>query len=540
MNDIKKELLVIEGLVENRKIKSAQDKLKRIYKKYKLTRSESLLLATLFRKVFMPEMAIKILHKYVYPNIKSSLIATDKEIAQYAQSLNQINVLIEASVLFEKVNPDLCPDVYIFLAHNNILRTKYKEAEKYIVKYIQHPKATKEGKLIAESFYPKIMIFYKNDYKGAEDYLERYIKKIKKQNKTITKIGVVDPKYIYILNAYVFAMINQYYLNNCTKALDYLSLLYKEFPEIKEINSSFGLRINAWNLLVNLKQLSKANSDSLFVLKKIKLIKNKLAKSKDPISLVMIRLIDFETAKILNENKKLIELYFSARDNDILLQIHKEIITRKLELPDEYIIKIGEDISPNVEVNVQNGKNNLTKFTLKEKQVPQRLFEILAADINVPLRIAELNDLLFDGEHYNPYTSPDRVHKAIKRLRHWFGKTKVPLDILSTNGMYKLVSKSGCSIIVTRVNRPGFSGSNTISISDINSLKLLYNKISFRDFSSIVFAKELNVSKKTASRILNRAIKHKMVIKKGNGPSVKYSFADAFIKQIEVTSEKAA
>jgi len=528
-----KELELVDSLVENRKIKIAQDKLKLIHKKYKLNRSESLVLATLFRKVFMPERAIKILHKYVYPSVKSPLIATDKEYAQYGQSLNQINVLIEASVLFGKVNQDLYPNVYIYLAHNNILRAKYKEAEKNIIKYVQHPKATMEGKLIAESFYPKIMIFFKNDYKGTETYLEKYINKIKKHNKTpIKNEDFVDPKYIYILNAYVFAMINQYYLNNCEKALEYLNLLFNEFPEINEIKNSLCFRINAWKLLVDLKQSAMSNGNNSLILSKIKTNKSKLIKSNDPISLVMIRLIEFEVAKILNQNDKLIELYFSTRDKDILLQVYNELILRKLNIPEEYSIKIGKNFNSHIEINVQNGKNNISKFTLKEGQVPQRLFEILAADVNIPLRIAELNDLLFDGEHYNPYTSPDRVHKAIKRLRRWFQQSKIPLDVIASNGMYSLVSATGCVFKVTRINRPGCKDIFTLSVDDFIVLQHLYNKMSSNEFVAMTLANELNVSKKTASRILNRAIKCKLVLRLGKGPSVKYSFTDAFLNQI--------
>jgi hypothetical protein len=75
---------------------------------------------------------------------------------------------------------------------------------------------------------------------------------------------------------------------------------------------------------------------------------------------------------------------------------------------------------------------------LKTGMLLQRLLFALCKDFYRSQRVVSIHAELFPGRHFNPLSSPAVVHQAIKRLRIWARKTRVPLEIYESGGAYRL------------------------------------------------------------------------------------------------------
>jgi hypothetical protein len=77
----------------------------------------------------------------------------------------------------------------------------------------------------------------------------------------------------------------------------------------------------------------------------------------------------------------------------------------------------------------------------KKGMVLQKLFAVLCSDFYRPIRLATIHAKLFPSDYFNPLSSPTRIHQAMKRLRQHFKNLGVPLEILESQGAYRLTSK---------------------------------------------------------------------------------------------------
>ncbi len=63
-----------------------------------------------------------------------------------------------------------------------------------------------------------------------------------------------------------------------------------------------------------------------------------------------------------------------------------------------------------------------------------QLFELLSRDLYRPIRLGGIFTELFQGECFDIFSSPSRVHQLIRRARRWLEETETPLLILEDGG----------------------------------------------------------------------------------------------------------
>jgi len=90
----------------------------------------------------------------------------------------------------------------------------------------------------------------------------------------------------------------------------------------------------------------------------------------------------------------------------------------------------------------------------KQGSLNHRLLAALLRDLYRPTRTASLHRALYEGEYFNPASSPGRVHQAIRTLKRWLKRKGLPLRIEATKGGYILALKKPCAIIVPRESTP--------------------------------------------------------------------------------------
>jgi len=83
-----------------------------------------------------------------------------------------------------------------------------------------------------------------------------------------------------------------------------------------------------------------------------------------------------------------------------------------------------------------------------------QLLVALTDDFYRPLAMGNLFSDLFPGEHFNIFSSPNRVHKIISRSREWIDDSGLPLEIAERDGFYSLRVTGDLSLRVTLNRQP--------------------------------------------------------------------------------------
>ena len=128
---------------------------------------------------------------------------------------------------------------------------------------------------------------------------------------------------------------------------------------------------------------------------------------------------------------------------------------------------------------------------------------------------------LWPGEFYNPNSSPNRVHQAVRRLKKCLRAKRTHLDITEKRGFYFLLGRPACSIEVD-ITKPGRSSLEY-------SLSILRSVLPMRSFTVTEVSQLLKMPIWKARRWIVAATNEGHVRRHGNGRYTRYEL----VKPIE-------
>lgn len=138
----------------------------------------------------------------------------------------------------------------------------------------------------------------------------------------------------------------------------------------------------------------------------------------------------------------------------------------------------------------------------------------LTTDFYRPLPVGALFAQLFPGEHFDIFSSPNRVHQTLFRLRNWVAK--LPLEILRSKEGYALKVTGPISIIVPYERRA--------PDSHFEMFKVLSSTLtSPRSLKEIAAEAHCGIS--TARKFCSWALDKGYLTKSGAGPATRYHLA---------------
>ena len=147
-----------------------------------------------------------------------------------------------------------------------------------------------------------------------------------------------------------------------------------------------------------------------------------------------------------------------------------------------------------------------------------RLLELLTLDFYRPQQLGALFAGLYPGENFNIYSSPDRVHQAIRRLRVWLDENKYSSKIQITNRGYKFTPADTFSIRLV-LNR------NPSELHQALWHKLFYQIGKKKCFTVKDAREQLGISETSFHRLANWALSLGLINRSGVGRSTKYLIA---------------
>lgn len=148
--------------------------------------------------------------------------------------------------------------------------------------------------------------------------------------------------------------------------------------------------------------------------------------------------------------------------------------------------------------------------------LPKKLLLTLLSDFYAPFRTGNLFSLLFEHEHYDPDSSPDKVFQVVRRLREEIGaKLGLKLDY-SDNG-YRLTLGHSHGIRVSRMS---------IEIGERNRAAvyawILRQRMGPRLISSSDLSDHLGTSTRSSNRVLKELVDQNYAEKLGRGRATRY------------------
>lgn len=144
------------------------------------------------------------------------------------------------------------------------------------------------------------------------------------------------------------------------------------------------------------------------------------------------------------------------------------------------------------------------------------LVQTMVKDIYRPPRMGVIFSSLYQGEKFNPFSSPQRVRNTVLRFNQWAQKGPGGFKIHIEKGDFFLAGPPGLGISINQIQRR-----QPIWKIQMQHFRQVYGG---KSFSSQDLAQHLKISRRTATALLKKALSSKMVSQIGSGSQTRYLF----------------
>lgn len=486
----------IEILIKANRLEDARRGLSAVFKKG-VPRAHVAHAAHLARWAVMPDRALKLLQKYVRPSSGSlrAVSGSSKERAIFAAALVDLGACTQARELLSSMNPESMPEIYLYQARALARQWKWKELVSVTEAIMANGRVSTVDRIYAQTLHAAGLLRGKSNADGAAKILLETIEAVQ-DNK----------EFRYFLKDALQLLVEVQFLKKsyaeASASLDRLSRLVNE-----DRDPVFDIICAMWSQLLD---LAKNGSREELV----EQLQQTTARFKNQLLWEKARFCEFYTAVLLNDRQWLLKLFFATPYQDF-----RELVASRLteNPPSCFEIELGKT----------NGKLgaafvNLQTVKLKAGQVPQRTLEILASDLYKPIQVAEFYSLLFPNEFYNPSTSPKRLHQAVFRLRQWLFEQGLPLVVAEEKGFYWLDASRPVVLKIHDSVAEARTGVDPALKKLLKLVRLCGEQYGDKPFSTTEYARDFNISYRTAARLLSEARQKNLLTRMGGGQSTRY------------------
>lgn len=488
-------LLDIETLIKAGSFTQARQKLSAVNIK-KIPRFDVEKTANLAYRCNMPNLSIRILGSFMGDRrgIHSSL--NESETAEYAIALSRLGATREAKSWLDSLKSLSGPKPLLYKSFIHITEWEYDKALELLQKYLDLPEITDYQSLVAKTNLAAAHVFLQN-WKQAETLLKQLIEVTKSQEHTLL-----------LSNAYELSAQACLFQKQFPSAQKYLNL---GRALSQKSGSSAELYLQKWSYLLGLYlEPNDMAFDGLMDVRK-RSWKMGLWES--------VRECDFYFAKF-HKDKELLHFVFFGTPHDSYRNNFMTKLERPLDVPESFVFSLSSEPRRFVSGSVFDVStlciNDQEKPLAKPGSLFDKLIHALTSDFYRPQRLGSLFTHLYPDEYYDPLHSPDRIHQVMKRFRQWIHKNKLPLDVDSSEGTYRLQTKTGIFL-----KKPIHMQQKT---NDELLLERLHREWGDQPFSLKQAQHLLEISQTKTFYLIQPEIGKKLV-RTGNGPATKYRFS---------------
>lgn len=488
MKSISEGLKNIDQLLKSGQIAKAKEIIKEASASIK-KRQDKLELAKLARRAGLPSVALKTLHSHV----RVSEDASPQELSEYAISLIRMGFYREGRELLSLKSMQNLPETFFYSAFADIYCWDYLSASQNLMKYLKYDLSEYE-KIVAEVNLASCQVITRMTGHQPAQYLSDIILRAQHLN-------------AHRLEANALELLTQHYLYNNKDSLA-RKTLKKASGLLHETASFDGFIINKWNLLAEIKN---NKGDKNLILKAVAMREQAQTLQYWEIA----RDIDFHLG-IWNRNRSILtHLYFGTPFESYKKRILQQ---SEVELPISYEWRLNQKMRPKSVLNLDTGRMSADSDfqLLGNEEVSDQVLKLLRAlslDFYRPTRISSIVDILYKGEYFDPFTTPNRVYQVVWRFKKELLNLKIPLQVIDNEG-YLLTSTSSFGLSVVENYEP-----------QRTDLERLQNQFKNTYFSSQQAVDFLNKSKRSIQLVLTEAVRDNTLIREGKSRSIRYKFS---------------
>ena len=442
-------------------------------------------IADVSRRAKKPSISLKVLYPIIRGDEFTQSAATDGELLEYAATLQSIGATREAYKILENLTSLENPRAYLYLGINHIKHWEYSQASSFFENYLKC-EITDYQKLVGKVNLLSCFV-YEERYKESEFLIDEMQEVLLKKEHLQIKATVLETQAQMLFKQSLFRE-----TENC---------LHEAQKLLKGSGSQRLFFIQKWQILLQ----AKKNKNP-------KLIKNLRELAFGLRNWETVRDCDIHLASFNGDFNRLCHVYFgtpykSLREK-ILIRYEKNI-----SIPEEFLLKN--------EIESDYSGTSLSLIDGPVVDMGPTLYKLLlrlTLDFYRPVPLCHLHAEVYAGEHFDPYSSPNKVHQIIRRLRAWFKANGVPLGIEESRSFYKLIFLKPYAIRLSQ-NREQSCLENEKINPKLDLLQKLYGT---NLFSAKQAREKLDIPLVTMSRIMKQLLEEGRVERVGRGPQTLY------------------
>lgn len=433
-------------------------------------------LANLCRRAQMDYLALRILSPVVRPE-KITTAPTAEEQSEYAASLLKIGAVHEAIAILDGIHG--LPSAKLFKAFCHIKRWEYQKSIPLLEDYIaQAPSDYQKlvGKVnLAASFAATLQI------EKAHTLLTELIQLTHNED----HLRLWANSHEIRAQLYIY----QGLYDQAQRDLELASSALKD--------SGDGLLVQKWSAIL----VALQSGDT----KVLAEFREQAEKNRDWESL---RDVDFFQLTINHDDHLLSRLVYGTP-----FEFYRSRVTSHLgRQPSSQNYIFGSENSPRF--ILATGEVEGMSISAPGNTVHQ-LLAVLLSDLYRPWSVGSIFAELFPGEYFDVFSSPNRVHQLLWRLRRWFESNQIPVVLTEYDGQYRLELNGDFSFVIP---------SHRVTLDEqeiyLRKIQSLFGQQS--TFSSREVQEKLGISSSSFKRLASWALENKKIERMGASRATVY------------------
>ncbi|MCB0364801.1 MAG: hypothetical protein H6624_17245 [Bdellovibrionaceae bacterium] len=448
-------------------------------------------IANIAWRIGLYRLALRVLNPYVRSEPGTFIVASAAERLEYAISLQKIGAADEAYEILKTMDAKTHPLALLYMSFCHMSSWDYASTIPLLLEFTASPLTTPYQRIVGKVNLLAASIIT-DQIETAEQLLREIGKTTKDQNLRLL--------YGNSLELAAQMAISQ---KKWREAEQYLEQAKEFLGSDSSVNSLF---IDKWQAVLKAHQNPKALSNLHSV--KTKALRDRHWET--------ARDCDFHIVVTSKDLRVFEHLYYGTP-----YPSYRERVLRLANMqspPSHFVYTPGKQSStPNRVFDLETARERDGTWELRAGQVLHRLFVAIYRDWYRPLRVGQAFAVLFPDEYFNPATSVDRVHQAVKRLRESLLDREVPIEVLESHGAYQLSVGADYGVRVPADPLP-LEGKEL-------EMRQLKSIVETKEFTSREARVKLGVSHATMNRLINWAQDHNKIIRLGSGTKTKYRIA---------------
>ncbi|MCM2322169.1 MAG: hypothetical protein NDJ90_02800 [Oligoflexia bacterium] len=463
----------------------------------RLPRKDRLELARLARRAFIPALGILLLRPFVRPSASAVVEATPEERLEFAACLIWVGARSEGRELLAELDPRAHPERDLFTSFALFSVWDYRAAVPLLRRYVRHPALAPYARLVGKANLAAALV-HERSLAEAQELLAEL--------EAATREGGHSLLLRNILKLEAERAVYARDRARADRALDEALALAGNSPED-------ALFVEKWRAIA---LLEKDGAEPLRQVRRKALEMGEWEGVRD---------CDYHLSALAKDFSLGARLYFGSpypRYRERFLGDFPELRER---LPGLFGWEVGERSlggagapADTLEFSIPRGCGSSRDELLKPGQVPQRLLSALASDFYRPFNLVELHSAVFPARHYHPKFSADSMHQALGRLRGYFRRVRLPLEVLEKNGSYRLETRQRLTLWV---NAGGVREENELPVRLEREVAVLRARFP-AEFTAEDAARALGLSRNSALGRLRALLGFRRIRKEGRGPATRY------------------